>query len=44
MDDFEKVKAKLQRAEKKIRILEDMVENSARELFYFNQELKEKKP
>ena len=42
MDDFEKVKAKLQRAEKKIRILEDMVENSARELFYFNQELKEK--
>lgn len=42
MDDFEKVKSKLQRAEKKIRILEDMVENSARELFYFNQELKEK--
>lgn len=42
MDDFEKIKSKLQRAEKKIRILEDMVENSARELFYFNQELKEK--
>ena len=42
MDDFEKIKSKLQRAEKKIRILEDMVENSTRELFYFNQELKEK--
>ena len=35
MDDFEKVKAKLQRAEKKIRILEDMVENSAARTLLF---------
>ena len=39
MKEFEKIKKKLQIAEKKIRILEDMVENNTRELFLFNQKL-----
>lgn len=42
MNPLQKMEKKLQVAEKKIRILEDMVENSARELYYFNQELKDK--
>jgi two-component system, sensor histidine kinase PdtaS len=39
MTDYKKMKNKLQIAEKKIRILEDMVENNSRELFFYNQEL-----
>lgn len=42
MDEFEKMKNKLEQARKKIRILEDMIENNARELYTYNQELKAK--
>ncbi|MEB8327765.1 ATP-binding protein [Flavobacteriaceae bacterium KMM 6897] len=42
MNDLDRLKKKLEKAERKVRILEDMIEERTRELYMFNLELERK--